>query len=461
MARSLPSGCAQRRAGGGPPRRSRTQSVHRRASMAKTRPFSGFEWLVAGRYLRAKRAESFISVISIFSLIGIALGVATLIIVMSVMNGFRAELLDRILGLNGHLIVQNFGAGVDDYDARTQRIRNVQGVTGAFPIVEGQVLINTEGATYGALVRGVKSDDLKALKEVASKLQPGNALEGYDEGDSIIIGTRLAQRLGLAPGMTVTLVAPKGEVTPFGSTPRVKTYRVAGTFEVGMSEYDQTYIFMPLMEAQLFFGLDSSVSGIVVMAQNPDLTDALRGPIQQAAGMNGDPARPQPLVVTDWKQMSSSLVGALAVERNVMFLILLVILLVAAVNIISGLIMLVKDKGGDIAILRTMGATSGSVMRVFFIAGAAIGTVGTFAGLLLCIVFCSNIEIIRQFLIRVTGNSNLFDPTIYFLSQMPAQVDPTEVVAVVLMSLGLSFLATLYPSWRAARLDPVEALRYE
>src|SRR5215471_16279648 len=417
---------------------------------ARTHPFSGFEWLVAARYLRARRAESFISIISIFSLIGIALGVATLIIVMSVMNGFRAELLDRILGLNGHIIVQSTGQGVADYDAVAMRVRGVQGVRAAFPMIEGQVLVNTEGATYGALIRGIKADDLKALPSVTSKLSPA-ALDGYDEGESVILGKRLADRLRLLPGMMVTLVAPKGEVTPFGSTPRIKTYRVAGTFEVGMSEYDQTFIFMPLMEAQLFFGMGDTVSGIVVMVANPDLTDQLRGPVQQASG---SPA------VIDWKDMSSSLVGALAVERNVMFLILSLIILVAALNIISGLIMLVKDKGGDIAILRTMGATSGSVMRVFFIAGATIGTVGTFAGLLIGIAFCANIENIRQFLSRQTG-TNLFDPTIYFLSQMPAKVDPTEVVAVVLMSLGLSFLATLYPSWRAARLDPVEALRYE
>jgi lipoprotein-releasing system permease protein len=318
-------------------------------------------------------------------------------------------------------------------------------------LIEGQVLVNTEGATFGALVRGLKAEDLKALPSVTSKLSPG-ALDGFDDGESVILGKRLADRLRLLPGMTVTLVAPKGEVTPFGSTPRIKTYRVAGTFEVGMSEYDQTYIFMPLMEAQLFFGMGNTVSGIVVMVANPDLTDQLRGPVQQASG---SPA------VIDWKEMSSSLVGALAVERNVMFMILSMIILVAAFNIIAGLIMLVKDKGGDIAILRTMGATSGSVMRVFFIAGAFIGTVGTFAGLLLGIAFCANIENIRQFLIRITGNNNLFDPTIYFLSQMPAKIDPFEVTAVVLMSLGLAFLATLYPSWRAARLDPVEALRYE
>jgi len=417
---------------------------------ARTRPFSGFEWLVAGRYLRSKRREGYISFISVLSLLGIALGVATLIIVMSVMNGFRAQLLGRILGLNGHAIVQNFG-GLSDYDAVTARIRAIQGVTSAFPIIEGHVLVNTEGVSRGALVRGIKSEDLRGLTEVSSKLT-ANALEGFDDGESVILGERLAQQLGLVPGMTVTLIAPKGEVTPFGSTPRIKTYRLAGTFNVGMSEYDQTFIFMPLSEAQLFFGLDNTASGILVMVNTPDQIASLHQPIQQAAGNVG---------VTDWQQMNSSLFGALQVERNVMFLILTLIILVAALNIISGLIMLVKDKSGDIAILRTMGATAGSVMRVFFIAGSSIGVTGTIVGVLIGVLFCANIEEIRQLLISITGNKNIFDPTIYFLSQIPAEVDPYEVTAVVLMSLGLSFLATLYPSWRASRLDPVEALRYE
>src|SRR6185503_6707175 len=309
---------------------------------ARTRPFSGFEWLVAGRYLRSKRREGYISFISVLSLLGIALGVATLIIVMSVMNGFRAQLLGRILGLNGHAIVQNFG-GLSDYDAVTARIRAIQGVTSAFPIIEGQVLVNTEGVSRGALVRGIKSEDLRGLTEVSSKLT-ANALEGFDDGESVILGERLAQQLGLVPGMTVTLIAPKGEVTPFGSTPRIKTYRLAGTFNVGMSEYDQTFIFMPLSEAQLFFGLENTVSGILVMVNAPDQIASLHQPIQQAAGNVG---------VSDWQQMNSSLFGALQVERNVMFLILTLIILVAALNIISGLIMLVKDKSGDIAILRT------------------------------------------------------------------------------------------------------------
>jgi lipoprotein-releasing system permease protein len=418
---------------------------------SKSRPFSGFEWMVAARYLRAKRQESFISVISGFSLVGIALGVATLIIVMSVMNGFRAELLGRILGLNGHLIVQSLTGSLPDYDTLAMRLRMIPGVTNATPIIEGQVLVNVEGSSFGALVRGLESVDLKRLTTVSSTLSPG-AMEAFDEGDSVIIGARLADRLGLAPGMMVTLVAPKGAVTPFGTTPRVKAYRVAGTFRVGMSEYDQTFIFMPLMEAQLFFGIENAVQGIELMVTQPDQVAAWRQQVGQVVGPN---AR-----LIDWQQMNSSLFGALTVERNVMFLILTLIILVAALNIISGLIMLVKDKGGDIAILRTMGATQGAVMRVFFIAGASIGTIGTLSGLLIGVVFCAYIENIRQFLSRITGTT-LFDPTIYFLSRMPAKIDPYDVVSVALMALTLSFLATLYPSWRAARLDPVEALRYE
>jgi len=419
--------------------------------MARLRPFSGFEWMVAARYLRAKRQESFISVISGFSLIGIALGVATLIIVMSVMNGFRAELLGRILGLNGHLIVQSINGSIPDYDALADRIRGLQGVTNATPIIEGQVLVNTEGNSFGALVRGLESKDLKNLTSVSSTLSPGT-MEAFDQGDSVILGARLAEKLGLLPGMMVTLVAPKGAVTPFGTTPRVKAYRVAGIFRIGMSEYDQTFIFMPLQEAQAFFDLGNNVQGIEVMVAAPDNVAAWRLPIARLVG-------PEVRLI-DWQQMNSSLFGALTVERNVMFMILTLIILVAALNIISGLIMLVKDKGGDIAILRTMGATQGAVMRVFFIAGASIGTIGTVSGVLIGVVFCANIEAIRQFLSRVTGTT-LFDPTIYFLSQMPAKIDPYDVVSVVAMALTLSFLATLYPSWRAARLDPVEALRYE
>jgi lipoprotein-releasing system permease protein len=419
---------------------------------AATPPFAAFEWMIALRYLRAKRKERFVSVISVISLIGIALGVATLIIVMSVMNGFRHELLARILGLNGHVIVQGTSEGIPDFDKVVGRIKAIPGVTRAAPIVEGQVLASAGGRAAGALVRGIRKQDLNDLTMVSKTITAGG-LSRFDGGDSVIIGARLADKLGVIPGMNITLTAPQGNITPFGTTPRVKVYTIAGTFKVGMSEYDQTFVFMPLDEAQLYFNLDEhNVGGIEVMVGDADQANAMSIDIANAAG-------PLTRVLT-WQQMNSSLFGALQVERNVMFLILTLIILVAALNIISGLIMLVKDKSGDIAIMRTMGATRGAMMRVFLIAGASIGVFGTFFGFIIGTVFCAYIEDIRLFLSSLTGTT-LFDPTIYFLSQMPAELDMGEVIAVVLMSLALSLLATLYPSWRAARLDPVEALRYE
>ncbi len=416
-----------------------------------TRPFAAFEWMLALRYLRAKRKESFVSVIAGFSLVGIALGVATLIIVMAVMNGFRHELLGKILGLNGHVIVQSSQGTLRDFDMVAARVRAVPGVTRAAPIVEGQVMASANGVNSGVLVRGMRADDIKSLTTVSNTLSPG-ALQAYGSGDSVIIGSRLAQKLALAPGMSITLIAPRGNVTPFGTTPRIKTYKIAGTFNVGMSEYDLTYVFMPLEEAQLYFNMGDTVSGIETMVTDPDNTAALVPALGRAAG-------PYSRIIT-WQDLDSSLFGAIEVERNVMFLILSLIILVAALNIVSGLIMLVKDKSSDIAILRTMGATRAAVMRVFLIAGASIGIIGTLVGFVIGVVFCSNIENIRQFLSSLTGTT-LFNPEIYFLSRMPAEMDPAEVISVVGMALILTFLATLYPSWRAARLDPVEALRYE
>ena len=418
---------------------------------AKTRAFAPFEWMIALRYLRARRQESFVSVISGFSLVGIALGVATLIIVMSVMNGFRHELLSRILGLNGHVTVQAAVGTLTDFDAMAARVRAVKGVTRVAPIVDGQVMATENGIASGVIVRGMREQDLKTLTTVSKSLSEG-ALAHFTGGDSVIIGARLAERMHILPGGRVTLIAPRGNVTPFGVTPRVKTYMVAGTFRIGMSEYDQTFVFMPLAEAQLYFNLGASVNGLEVMVQDPDQVNNLFEPLQRAAG-------PYARIIT-WQDMNSSLFSALEVERNVMFLILTLIILVAALNIVSGLIMLVKDKSPDIAILRTMGAARGAVMRVFLIAGASIGVFGTLAGFIIGVVFCLNIESIRQALSALTG-TQLFNPEIYFLSRMPAEMDPGEVIAVVLMALALSFLATLYPSWRAARLDPVEALRYE
>jgi lipoprotein-releasing system permease protein len=286
---------------------------------------------------------------------------------------------------------------------------------------------------------------------VSNSLSDG-AMEHFHGGDQVIIGEGLANKFHIVPGEQITLIAPRGNVTPFGTTPRVKSYTVAGTFRIGMSTYDSSFVFMPIEEAQLYFNMGNTASGLEVMIDDPDKADDMVDALQRAAG-------PYSRIVT-WQQMDSSLFGAVQVEKNVMFLILSLIILVAALNIISGLVMLVKDKSGDIAILRTMGATRGAVMRVFFIAGASIGITGTLLGFVVGVVFCANIESIRQFLSRLTG-TDLFNPTIYFLSRMPAEMDTGEVAAVVLMALALSFLATLYPSWRAARLDPVEALRYE
>lgn len=421
------------------------------AESRKVGAFAPFEWMLAIRYLRAKRQESFISVISGFSLVGIALGVATLIIVMSVMNGFRHELLKSILGLNGHVTVQaNDGLLLRDFDALTGKLRAVPGVTRAAPVVDGQVMASQNGVNSGVLVRGLHPADLKSLTLVSSTLSP-DALNGFDSGDEVIIGAGLARKMGIRVGGSITLIAPKGNVTPFGTTPRIKTYKVSGTFKVGMTQYDTSFIFMPLSEAQLFFNAENGVTSIEVMVTDPDSDLAMLPALQQVLDRNNR--------LVPWQETNSSFFEALQVERNVMFLILTLIILVAALNIVSGLIMLVKDKSGDIAVLRTMGASRGAVMRVFLIAGASIGVVGTLLGFVIGVVFCANIESIRQALSRLTGTT-LFDPTIYFLSKMPAELDAGEVTAVVVMALTLTLLATLYPSWRAAKLDPVEALRY-
>ena len=417
----------------------------------RTTPFAPFEWMLSSRYLRARRKEGFISVIAGFSFLGIMLGVATLIIVMAVMNGFRKELLDKILGLNGHLLVQPLESPLTDWKEVAERISGVKGIKLAAPIVEGQALASSPFNAAGVLVRGIRSADLDNLTSIAKNIKQGT-LEGFDEGQGVAIGRRLADQLSIHAGDTVTLVAPRGAVTPMGTTPRIKPYRVSAVFEIGMSEYDSSVVFMPLAEAQAYFNRTGDVTAIEVYTVNPDNVDEYRKTVTEAAG--------RPIFMVDWRQRNSTFFNALQVERNVMFLILTLIVLVAALNIVSGLIMLVKDKGSDIAILRTMGASQGSIMRIFLITGAAIGVVGTLVGFLVGLLICLNIESIRQFLSWLT-NTELFDPTLYFLSKLPAEIDVAETAAVVIMALTLSFLATLYPSWRAARLDPVDALRYE
>jgi lipoprotein-releasing system permease protein len=416
-----------------------------------TRAFSPFEWMLSLRYLRARRKEGFISVIAGFSFLGIMLGVATLIIVMAVMNGFRKELLDKILGLNGHLLIQPLEKPLTDWEEVASRVAGVQGIRLAAPIVEGQALASSPFNASGVLIRGIRLMDLEKLPSIANNIKQGS-LKGFDDEQGVAIGRRLADQLSLRSGDNITLVAPRGAVTPMGTTPRIKVYKVAAVFEIGMSEYDNAMVFMPLKEAQAYFNRAGDVTAIEVYTDNPDRVDRYRKVVQDAAL--------RPIFMIDWRQRNATFFNALQVERNVMFLILTLIVLVAALNIVSGLIMLVKDKGQDIAILRTMGATQGAIMRVFLITGASIGVVGTIVGFMLGVVVCLNIESIRQFLSWLT-NTELFSPELYFLSRLPAEMDSGETTAVVIMALVLSLLATLYPSWRAARLDPVEALRYE
>ncbi|HUU67264.1 MAG TPA: lipoprotein-releasing ABC transporter permease subunit [Methyloceanibacter sp.] len=415
-----------------------------------TRAFAPFEWMVALRYLRARRKEGFISVIAGFSFIGITLGVATLIIVMAVMNGFRQELFDKMLGLNGHVVVHSLGA-FTDYDDVAMRIRGVDGVKYVLPLIEGQVLISTPYTSSGALVRGLREKDLKSLKAISSNIRFGT-LDGFDNQPGLALGSRMANDLSVKVGDEVSILTPRGPATALGTAPRVKRYPVVAIFEIGMSEYDASILFMPLKEAQRYFSVPDSVTVLEVVLNSPDEVGELAPKIITAGGPT--------IYVSDWRQRNATFFTALQVERNVMFLILALIVLVAALNIISGLIMLVKDKGRDIAILRTMGATRGAVMRIFFITGASIGIVGTLAGFALGVLVCLNIERLREFIGWLTA-TDLFAPELYYLSQLPAEMDTGETTTVVIMALVLSVLATVYPSWRASRLDPVEALRYE
>jgi len=411
-----------------------------------------FEKMVAGRYLRSKRREGFISVIAGFSFLGIMLGVATLIIVMSVMNGFRAELVGRILGLNGHINIYAQSGNISKYNPLIENIKNIKGVIRATASVEGQALLNVNGAASGVIIRGMNKDDFLNKPILKKSIINKISKNSYFGSNYVSIGISMARRFNLHAGDKIVLIAPKGKVTPFGTMPRSASFIVGSIFDVEMYEYNNSYIFMPLKIAQSFFTIGDNISSIEVVTKNPEDLFNIELDIRDSLGYG--------YRVVDWQRNNAGFYNAIKVETNVMFLILTLIIIVAAFNIISSLIMLVKDKGQDIAILRTMGATRGMIIRIFFYTGAAIGSFGTFAGAILGVVFCMNIEHIRRFLESLTG-TNLFSAEVYFLTKLPSKMELNEVLIIVLMALVLSFAATIYPAWRAARLDPVEGLRRE
>lgn len=414
--------------------------------------FNAFERKIAARYLRARRGERFVSVIAIFSLIGIALGVATLIIVMSVMNGFRQELLSQILGLNGDISVYGVSAPLTNYDAMTAKIKTIPGVTAAFPIVQGEVLMSgPQGGATGGIVRGITQDGLRALPTVSKNVLAGSLTNL--QGDNIAIGAGLAQQFNLTIGSDISLILPQGKATVIGTIPSIESFKVAAIFRTGMEQYDTSFVFLPLLSAQTLFQQPNAATQIQVFVKDPDNDSAIKRAI-----MDDFPGTP--LNIQDWKQNNNSFMAAVTVERNVMFLILTLIIIVAAFNVISSMIMMVKDKSKDIAILRTMGASSGAVLRIFLMAGASIGVLGTVIGFVLGVLFCEYINDIRLFVQHITGQQ-LFNPTIYYLESLPAKLDWHEVIEVIVLALGLSVLATIYPSWRAAKIDPVETLRSE
>ncbi len=411
-----------------------------------------FERMVAVRYLRARRGERFVSIIAGISLVGIALGVATLIIVMSVMNGFRTELLARILGLNGHVAIYAAGKPIRHYQTLAARIEKLPGVTAALPVVDAQCLLTTDrGGAVGAEVRGLSRADMAKLTVVSKHIVEGS-LTNLHGADAIAVGIGLAQRFGLGIGSRVTLVSPQGMATAFGTVPRIKSYKVVAIFRVGFNEADTSFAYLPLQAAQLFFQSPDAVTQIEVFVRHPDAVGTTTAALHRL--FIGAPVN-----LVDWTQSNNSFFNAVQVERNVMFLILTLIILVAAFNIVSSLFMLVKDKTVDIAIMRTMGASSGSILRIFVMVGSSVGVVGTMVGVGLGVVFCLNIDTLQHFLEHLTG-TKLFNPEVYFLSQLPAELRWQEVLQVVVMALGLSLLATIFPSWRAARTDPVEALRH-
>ena len=415
--------------------------------------FSKLEFLIAFRYLRSKRKEGFISITAIFSFVGIMIGVATLIVVMSVMNGFRYELVNRILGVNAHLTVYSSNHKISNYAEILSEIQKIPGVEFANPIVESQAMLSSPKKNAGGLVKGLKVDDLKNKKLISENITAGN-IEALSDRNSILIGSAVAQNMGLKVGDNLKLISAETSQTLIGAIPRIKTYQVGGVFDSGMYEYDSSTIFMNFEMAQTHFRFSEAASGIEVFVRDPNKLDEMKDDFYQLLLKYPD------LYAMDWQQSNSGFIDALKVESTVMFLILTLIILVAAFNIISSMIMLVNDKNKNIALLRTLGMSKFSVMRIFLICGSSIGFVGTFLGFLIGVLFSNNINSIKMWL-ESMANISLFNPMVYFLSTLPAKVFVSDVVLIVGMALVISFLATLYPAYRASKSNPAEILRYE